>query len=334
MTRQLFQYDPTIGYRFVPGLKARVLHECGGYLLRTNEAGFRCGHRFEPRKAEGARRVLLFGDSYTAGDGVSDKHRYAEVLERLLPGLEVYNFGLSGSGTDQQYLIWREVGRRFEHDVVVIAVLVENIRRVAARYRPYSTREGKRLVLAKPYFELADGALELRHVPVPRDPLPEGTLEGEEFEHVDRGGRYPRLRAAVNRLAPGLKDRLQSLVRFQPVPAFDRGDHPHWLLMKAILERWAAEIEKPALICPIPLYQHVEETASARGYQARFAELALPPHVRVHDPLPDFHAAPLEERRGYRFTVDCHLTPPAHEVLARSLARAVAPLLEPGAARA
>ena len=36
MSRQLFQYHPTVGYHFVPGLKARVEHEAGGYLMRTN----------------------------------------------------------------------------------------------------------------------------------------------------------------------------------------------------------------------------------------------------------------------------------------------------------
>ncbi len=29
MTRQLFQYHATIGYHFIPGLKARVEHEGG-----------------------------------------------------------------------------------------------------------------------------------------------------------------------------------------------------------------------------------------------------------------------------------------------------------------
>ena len=108
-------------------------------------------------------RVLLFGDSYTAGMGVSDAARYGDVLERLLPGVEVYNFGLPGSGTDQQYLIHREYAARYEHDLVVIGAMVENIRRVASRYRPYATLEGESLILAKPYFTLEVG----RRAPAP-----------------------------------------------------------------------------------------------------------------------------------------------------------------------
>ena len=98
--------------------------------------------------------------------------------------------------------------------------------------------------------------------------------------------------------------------------------------MKAILERWFLEIQAPIMICPIPLYQHVEGTASPRGYQARFAELHRPPGVRVHDPLPDFQCVPVSERRSYRFEVDCHLTRPAHEVLAKSLAGSLRPLMK------
>jgi hypothetical protein len=329
MNRQLFQYHPVIGYQFVPGIKARVDHEAGGYLLRTNRDGFRCRHPFEKKKPDGTFRVLLFGDSYTAGDGVSDKYRYGEVLESLLPGLQVYNFGLSGSGTDQQYLIWREFAQDLEHDLVVIGVLVENIRRIVARYRPYETPDGEPLLLAKPYFTRSgDGALELHNVPVPKEPLCETAVSGGDAQHVDRGGRFEWLRRTINRMGPDVKERIQRLTRYQPLPAYDRADHPDWLLMKAILTRWTDELSTPVVICPIPLYQYVEETASPKSYQARFLELERPPAVRIHDPLADFQQVPRAERRSYRFEGDCHLTPAAHEVLARSLVGCIGPMME------
>jgi len=332
MNRQLFQYHPTIGYQFVPGLRTREEHEGGGFLLRTNQAGFRCRHEFVARKRPGSFRVLLFGDSYTAGMGVSDAARYGDVLERLLPDIEVYNFGLPGSGTDQQYLIHREYAAHFEHDLVVIGAMVENIRRVASRYRPYATLEGDTLILAKPYFTLeSDGSLRLQHVPVPKTPL---SSESEEQRYVDRYGRLVWLRQAVNRLGPGLKDRMQRLTRYQPLPAYDKPDDPAWRLMKAILVRWSEEARAPVVIVPIPLYQYVEKTASPRAYQARFGELAELPGVTIHDPLPAFHRHPRAQRRGFRFVHDCHLTPSAHRVLAESLAHALRALLPVGGSRA
>src|SRR5262245_10687095 len=104
MGAPLLEYHPVAGLRFIPGLRTRVEHEGGGYLLRTNEAGFRSEREFEPHRQAGGARILLFGDSFTAGDGVSNAHRFSDVLETLVPGTEVYNFGLPGTGTDQQYL--------------------------------------------------------------------------------------------------------------------------------------------------------------------------------------------------------------------------------------
>lgn len=327
MARQLLRYHPTIGHQFIPGLKARVDHEGGGYLLRTNQAGFRCRHEFTRGKTPDTTRVLLFGNSYTAGDGVSDKDRYGDLLETLLPGIEVFNFALSGSGTDQQYLIWREYGMELEHDLVVIGVLVENIRRVVARFRPYRTQTGEELVLAKPYFALEDdGSLSLHHVPVPRHPVSSVTLESKDTAAIDHGGRLPRLRSAIDRLGPGIKDGIQRLTRYQPLPGYERADHPDWRLLEAILHMWTAEVDVPVVLCPIPLYQHVEGTTSPAGYRARFQSLNEPPRVIVHDPLPDFRAHSPEDRRAFRFERDCHLTPAAHRVLAESLARCIEPL--------
>ncbi|HVN40826.1 MAG TPA: SGNH/GDSL hydrolase family protein [Myxococcota bacterium] len=327
MTRLLYQYDSTVGYRFVPGLKARIEHESGGYLLRTNGAGFRCRHEFTAKKAPGVFRILLFGDSFTAGDGVSDCRRYGEQVEALLPGTEVFNFGLPGSGTDQQYLIWREYASQLEHDLVVIAVLVENIRRVVARYRLYGTTKGDDLMLAKPYFTLeADGELALHHVPVPRAPIGRGGLSERDSEAVDRGGRLEWLRRGINRFGPTVKDTLQRVTRYQPLPGYDRADHPDWRLLEAILRTWIQAVPGPVLVCPIPTYQYIEDMASPKSYQARFRSLEDPDRVIVHDPLPDFLAHSRQARRGFRFERDVHMTPAAHRVLAESLAGAIEPL--------
>jgi carbamoyltransferase len=329
MTRQLFSYDPTLGYRFVPGIQARVPHEGGGYLLRTNHSGFRCRHEFTREKPRGLFRILLFGDSFTAGDAVSDKHRYGDALESLLPGTQVLNFGLSGTGTDQQYLIWRELAASLEHDLVVIGAQVENIRRVVARYRLYQWAEGEEVLLGKPYFTLeSDGSLRLHQVPVPREPLARGVLAGEAADAIDQGGRFAWLRAAVNRLGPRAKDLVQRVTRYQPLPGYESADHPDWRLLEAILRRWFAELTVPVVLCPIPLYQYIEGTASPKAYQARFRSLEEPERVIVHDPLPDFRAHSREERRRFRFERDVHPTPAAHRVLAASLAGCLEPLIQ------
>ena len=89
--RKLLTYHPTIGYTFIPNLQARVRHEGGGYLIRTNAQGFRSDHDFHESSAQ--EPILLFGDSFTAADGVSNRYRYSEILEGQLKvnlGLVIY----------------------------------------------------------------------------------------------------------------------------------------------------------------------------------------------------------------------------------------------------
>jgi hypothetical protein len=354
MSIQLFEYHPVIGYRFIPGLKTRLEHEGGGYLVRTNSAGFRSEHEYVKAKTPGKFRILLFGDSFTAGDAVSNKHRYGDVLETLLPGVEVYNFALPGTGTDQHYLVWREIAREYEHDLVVIAAQVENIRRVAAHHRLSVTSEGDEVALAKPYFELIDGKLELKNVPVPKDPFKPDEVAEEDKQFVDQGGRMPWLRNIVNKL--GVKDVVQKMSGYQPLPEYDSPESREWQLMSAILRQWIDELERPVVLMPVPLYQYVEETASPENYRARFMELCgeltglteltelkyaansadsansvnsansadSKDFFVLHDPLPDYYAIPKQERRGFRFEKDIHPTPAHHKLLAQSLAKAVA----------
>ena len=317
----LFEYDPDIGYRFIPHLKTRFAGSGGGYLIRTNGQGFRNDREFE--RDDRAPRILVFGDSFTAGDGVSNGSRYSDVLESLVTPIEVHNFGLPGSGTDVQYLCYRKVAEGAPCLAVVIAVLVENIRRIVSPYRPSQTADGEVEFLAKPYFELLDDRLVLQHVPVPREPMTIRELEGNDS--VDRGGRFPGLRKLVRSV--GLQAVVQQLTRYQPTPEYDSPDDPAWRLMRAILLAWRKAVPQPVVLMPIPLYQHVEQTADASAYRGRFSELARDGGFILHDPLDDLHANDAPTRRSFRFKNDVHLTPAGHRAIAQSLAGALRPLL-------
>jgi hypothetical protein len=335
MHRGLFTYDETVGYRYIADLTARIEHESGGYMVRTNGAGFRCRHEFVPERTPGTSRILLFGDSYTAADGVAAEHRYGDQLEALLPSTEVYNFGLPGTGTDQHYLLYRDAAPRFDHDLVVVSVFVENIRRVGARFRITQDQEGSPVALAKPYFELGPGGeLQLHHVPVPKQMTPD-MLDATDREHAYGGGPvagvgFPRLRRIGDLLGPSMKDRLRRVMPYQPLPEYDRADHPDWLVLKAVLEQWRREATTPVVLCLLPTHFHVEGMASPTSYQQRFAELHQPPGMVVHDVLPAFHALSASARRACRFEHDPHFTPMAHRLVAESLAHQVTALLGAG----
>jgi hypothetical protein len=295
--------------------------------MRTNSAGFRSEREFVNEKPEGVFRILLFGDSFTAGDGVSNKYRYSDVLENSIAAIEIFNFALPGTGTDQHYLVWREIAKEYEHDLVVIAVQVENIRRVAARFRTSTNSRGKEVVFAKPYFELNDGKLCLKGVPVDKRELSQNDLPESERGFVDQGGRMPVLRKLVNKLGGPVKEAAQRITGYQPLPEYDDAQNPEWKLLSTILETWTSEFSTPAIVMPIPLYHYVEETASPAACRERFSELAERVRAIVHDPLDDYYQVEKSERRGFRFENDIHPTPAHHELLARSLSRAVTPFL-------
>lgn len=240
------------------------------------------------------------------------------------------NFGLPGTGTDQQYLVFREFARDLEYDLLMICPLVENIRRVVSRYRLIISREFSRPgYLAKPYFEHVDGQLVLRHVPVPKGVFDKIDLPPEDLQYVDDAGPHAALRGLVDTYLRPFKSAIQACAAYQPVPEYDSPNNPVWLLMKMIFPQWVSENgDHPVLICPIPLYHHVEGLAPAERYRERFQELSNLKGVTVYDPLPRFQAESPEDRRRYRFKKDAHLTPYGHRVLADALRPIVAQFLK------
>lgn len=324
MHRQLFKYHPTIGYKFIPHLKARNLHESGGYLIQTNNVGFR-DHKDLSPEYEG-KRVFWFGDSFTAGDGVSNGKRFTDLLDRRTEAVDIFNFGLSGSGTDQQYLIYKEIAAQYPCDLIVVTVLVENIRRVNAHYRFFMNGNEEMMCYQKPYFQLDEQSqLQLRQVPVDKRQFKAEELGAEEQGHIDKGGRFYQLRRVLQHKK--IKEVAQKVSRFQPVPEYNSPDSKEWLLMKAILEKWAAEAKCPFLVIPLPLYQHLEGTADARPYQQRFQELKGVKNLTVYDPLTELQTLSLAERRKFRFEKDIHLTPFGHAKLAEVLEKPVMGLI-------
>jgi lysophospholipase L1-like esterase len=322
--RQLMQYDSQLGYKFLPGLKMRVAHEGGGYLVKTNQEGFRCNNEVTARKTK-LNRVLVFGDSYTAGDGVSNGKRYSDILERNLNETEVLNFGLSGTGTDQQFIIFREYAKKVDHDAVVISVLVENIQRNVLHERVWADDEGQPLLVPKPWFELStEEGVALMGVPVPH-PYKVKT-EGKR-ENVGAVGRFVAIRKLVNLLGPNFKDVMQKLTRYQPLPEYNSADSYGWKLMQAILEKWISESRTPTTVVVIPVYQYVEKTANYANIRKRFDEFSKASGASVYHVIDDLWTYPADVRRSFRFRADCHLTPDAHKVIGESIARVLAPAL-------
>lgn len=324
MIRQIFEYHPKIGYKYIPNLKTRIKHESGGYLINTNTDGFRCNHEFIIPKRQGKNRVLFFGDSFTAGDGVSNSRRFTDELERMIPNCEIFNYGLSGTGTDQQYLIYKTHGELIKTDLVVLVVLVENIRRVNAKYRKYVNEKGEFRYYQKPYYQInSECELVLTNQPVSPNGYRIEELTDSQKLDIDTGGRFGNYRWFSDFLGKlKVKKILQKFIKYQPFPEYNNRKSKEWYLMSSILKKWIGEIQKEGkkvLIVPLPLYYHIEEISSSKEYTKRFKELSIETNCLIHDVLPDLLKYSMDERRNFRFKFDTHFTHKGHNAVAESL---------------
>jgi carbamoyltransferase len=330
--RMTMQYHPHIGQLYIPNLRARIPNELGGYYVTSNSQGFRSDVEF--RAERGHRpRILFFGDSFTDGFGVSNHERFTDWIGHALD-VEVYNYGLTGSGTDQQLLIYEHYARGVAADLIVIGVMVENIQRIVrSHHRSIDRYSNSYVYLPKPYFTLENGGLEngalvLHHSPVPKERFEQ---EPDGFETIEK-----RIEPAWHRFLHGLrrlyyrpelaslrKARPASILQndlfahflrkanFQPYEAYLSVESPGWQLMEAILRRWLAQVAPtPVLIVPIPDSFFYRSTALEPIYQQRFESLADPGrNVHVADITTPINELPPEERARLPFQHDFHFSP-------------------------
>ncbi len=317
----IMRYHPKIGYLFVPNQKARLENEKGGFYVVTNASGFRSDFDFQKTKNK-KPRVLMFGDSYTAGDNCSNRDRFSDKLAETL-GAEVYNYGISGSGTDQHLLAYREFAKDVEADLVVVCVQVDSILRVQAKSRKSIDRAtGQYVMVPKPYFTLDNGKLALHNVPVPRE---RQFLDGDDS---DKAGVVGKLRdfyrhnasaAPVRKLVrQGIKTLRKSA---QPYPDYQDCDSQGWTLMEAILKQFAAEVAPlPLLIAPIPSREYYVQGLDPI-YQPLFESIEAPSkRVFVMDATAPLTAVPVDERESLTFKVGGHFSSKAHNIVANAMA--------------
>ncbi|MBI3782021.1 MAG: hypothetical protein HY270_01330 [Deltaproteobacteria bacterium] len=159
-------HDPRRGWAVRPAVpRSRAF---GNRWLSTNSRGLRGMHEFEYEKTPGRLRIATIGDSFTFGDQVSDDQTYAALLGRQLADAEVLNFGVHGYGHDQMLLYLQSDVIKYHPDVVILGFVAADMSRNLLAFRDF----------AKPYFDLLNGALELRNVPVP---TPEEVLHAEVY---------------------------------------------------------------------------------------------------------------------------------------------------------
>jgi len=226
-------HDPLLGWHLLPGVRTRHRALEFDVAIDINARGFRQSPPVPEARTPGVPRVAVLGDSFTFGQGVEERERFTERLGAEL-GAEVVNLGVPGYGTDQELLQYTHgEGPQGSADLVVLAWFVDNAARNADLQR-----DGR----PKPAFELRDGALVLRNVPVPE------RASGGAPDSVAEQRRFAGLRAFL-----WSHSRLYALLRRQfgaglmrasdarpPWLAACQADTPAWELTRALFTELAA----------------------------------------------------------------------------------------------
>jgi hypothetical protein len=151
-----YQYDSELGWVPIPNsssvvTNARTIH------AKHNSLGL----RDDEFSLDTKPTILFLGDSFVWGLDAEANERFTDLLKPKIPDYKILAAGVSGYGTDQEYLLLKRLWPKVKPAVVVLIFCTQNDRldnSTNIRYEGY----------LKPYFETAaDGSLVARGQPVP-----------------------------------------------------------------------------------------------------------------------------------------------------------------------
>jgi GDSL-like Lipase/Acylhydrolase family len=152
-----YDYDGELGWAPVPNsvstvTTARTIH------ATHNSLGFR-DIEYRP---DGRPLILFLGDSFVWGVDAEAGERFTDLLREKIPRYSILNAGVSGYGTDQEFIWLKRIWSTLHPAIVVLFFCTDNDRldnTTNVRYAGYR----------KPYFEASiDGTLTAKGQPVPR----------------------------------------------------------------------------------------------------------------------------------------------------------------------
>ncbi|MBV8422601.1 MAG: hypothetical protein JOZ26_21585, partial [Hyphomicrobiales bacterium] len=155
---EAFQFDPQLGWVGAPN--AATQQTSGNRTISVRHDGL--GLRERELGDIAPDRFLFLGDSFTYGYDAEAQERFSDLLQKALPQYGMVNAGVSGYGTDQQFLLMKRLWNDVNPKYVVLTFCVDNDRddnTSSYRYRKYH----------KPYFvRTGEGEWQVRGYPLPR----------------------------------------------------------------------------------------------------------------------------------------------------------------------
>jgi hypothetical protein len=151
-----YRYDAELGWTPTP-YSSSVVTNARTIHAKHNSLGL----RDEEFSLDARPTILFLGDSFVWGLDAEADERFTELLKPKIPDYKILAAGVSGYGTDQEYLLLKRLWPKVKPAAVVLIFCTQNDRldnSTNIRYEGYQ----------KPYFETAsDGSLVLKGQPVP-----------------------------------------------------------------------------------------------------------------------------------------------------------------------
>jgi hypothetical protein len=304
MRRQIEEWDGLATSYVIPDarlgwtINPRAAMSDRRYL--SNGIGIRSDREFSAVKPRGVLRIAIFGDSFVHGDDVPLHETWAHHLEANLTarGLtpEVMNFGVGAYGNDQAYLRWKEAGRSYKPDIVVIGFQAENcVRNLNVIRKFYFFGTG--VPFSKPRFVLNGDGLRLVNFPtVPYRDLPDAVEHFpdsplRDFERLYDERDYTKRPLLSSRLVGAIDALIQRQDDFRGIFAADRETEGSELCFR-IISQFAKEAGTESAVFVVHLPRSGDMNRLARGRNPVYHRLLarLKAHLPVIDPTPDLLA--------------------------------------------
>jgi hypothetical protein len=142
-----YRYDSELGWAPVPGSSASVTN------ARTIKAHHnRLGLRDDEFTLDATPTIMFLGDSFVWGLDAEANERFSELLKQRIKGFKILAAGVSGYGTDQEYLLLQKLWPKVKPAVVVLIFCTDNDRQDNSsniRYEAIRSPISRRLPMAR-----------------------------------------------------------------------------------------------------------------------------------------------------------------------------------------
>ncbi len=296
----------------------------------ANSAGLRSDREYTKAIPPGTLRVSLFGDSFIHGHDVNLPDSLAPQLEKALAArgvnAQALNFGVGGFGIDQAYLRYSRDGAKFDTDVIVEGLQLENVARHLMVFRLIAYPQSG-IPFSKPRFYFEGPSLLVVNRPtIPPERVPDtlahfdrSPLRRFEFFYTDKYKPYWWRRSKL--LAT-----IAEFARKTDVPVdVMRPDGEGMQLTLAILKQFQNDVRvtgKPFFLVYLPLKDNL--AAQLRGESDPWAPLLalFRKDFTIVDPTPRLLA--IAKQKGVDAVAPGHYSADGNRAVAEALAEAIA----------